>query len=78
MTPVMSYTTTGREGESSSARIINEMEKKTDTISRRALQTSYTNEQLQQSSGGILIQDHRKPREAGAHCSYLLWAIYGC
>ena len=45
MTPDLSYTTTGREGERS-ARIINGMEKKTDTKSITAFQTSYTNKQV--------------------------------
>ena len=45
------------------------MEKKTDTKSRTALQTSHTNKQLQQYSGGIPIQDSRssscdKPKQA--------------
>ena len=57
MTPDLSYTTTGREGESS-ARIMNRMENKTDTKIRTAFETSYTNKQLQQYRGGIPIQDY--------------------
>ena len=57
MTPDLSYTTTGRDGESG-ARKINETEKKIDKKSRTAFQTNYTNKQSQQYSGGIPIQDH--------------------
>ena len=45
MTPDLSYTTIGREGESS-ARIINRTEKKTDTKLRTGFETSYTSKQL--------------------------------
>ena len=58
VTPDLSNATTGREGESSARITINGMGKKSDTKSRTAFQTSCTNKQLQQCSGGIPIQDH--------------------
>ena len=76
MTPVLSYST-GREGESS-GRIINAMKKKLKQY-ENSFQTTYTNKKLQQGAVGVLrFKFTLRQAEAGAHCSYMLWATYGC